>query len=90
MAVAGIAMSSYYEAGGVGLSARRFAVTTAVQQLLTSFEALTDIEKCEAADEVLRRSLRLGYAPLPDEALVAAAEGTFLDLDAREAADANP
>lgn len=69
---------------------RRPNMTASVQQLLNSFEALTDAEKQEAVAEVLRRSLQLGYPPLPEGALVAAAEELFLDLDVREAADAQP
>jgi hypothetical protein len=65
-------------------------MTTAVQQLLNSFDALTDAEKQEAAVEVLRRLQQSVPADLPEEALVAAAEELFLDLDARESADAQP
>jgi hypothetical protein len=68
----------------------RYRVTTAVQQLLNAFDALTDAEKHQAAAEVLRRALELAPAELPEEALVAAAEELFLDLDVREAADAQP
>jgi hypothetical protein len=63
-------------------------LTKAVQQLLESFDGLTDAEKQVAAAEVLRRSVKGGYPPLSDEVLTAAAEELFLDLDAREAADA--
>jgi hypothetical protein len=63
-------------------------VTTAVKLLLESFDALSDAEKQEVTAEVLRRTLRLVSPELPEEALVAAAEALFLDLDAREAADA--
>ena len=65
-------------------------MTIAVQQLLASFESLTDAEKQEAAAEVLRRSLRQDYGPLSEETLIAAADQLFLDLDAREAADGHP
>ena len=63
-------------------------MTKAVQQLIESFEALTEVERQEALAEVLRRSPRLEYTTLPEEGLIAAAEELFLDLDAREAADA--
>lgn len=65
-------------------------MTTAVRQLLDSFEALSEAEKQEAIAEVLRRSTQLVPGDLPEEALVAAAEELFLELDAREAADAQP
>ena len=65
-------------------------MTTAVRQLLDSFEALSDAEKQEAIAEVLRRSAQLAPGDLPEEALVAAAEELFLELDAREATDAQP
>ena len=65
-------------------------MTRAVQRLLDSFDALTDAEKQAAATEVIRRSLRLAQPPLPDDALVAAADELFLELDVREAADAQP
>jgi hypothetical protein len=58
--------------------------------LLNSFDTLTDTEKQEAVAGVLRRALALMPAELPEEALVAAAEELFLDLDAREAGDAQP
>jgi hypothetical protein len=61
-----------------------------VQQLLQSFDALTPVEKQAAAAEVLRRSLELDQGALPEESFIAAAEELFLELDAREAADAQP
>ena len=65
-------------------------MTAAVHQLIQSFEALSDAEKHEAMAEVLRRGLALDQGPLSDEELVVAAEELFLELDAREAADAQP
>ena len=65
-------------------------MTRAVQQLLESFESLTEAEKQEATAEVLRRSLQSNYAALSDEAFIEMTEQLFLDLDAREAADAQP
>ena len=60
-------------------------MTIAVQQFLATFDALTDAEKQRAAVEVLRRIDCLSPVDLPEEALVAAAEELFLDLDKREA-----
>jgi hypothetical protein len=64
------------------------AMTAGVQQLLRSFDALSEAEKQEAAAEVLRRTLPAGSDDLPEESLTMAAEALFLELDAREAADA--
>jgi hypothetical protein len=63
-------------------------MTTAVQRILDSFEALSEAEQQQAASEVLRRVLDSSPPDLSDEALVEAAEALFLELDAREAADA--
>jgi hypothetical protein len=63
-------------------------MTTAVEKLLASFDALSEAEKQEAAAAILRRTAQLAPADMPEDALVAAAEDLFLDLDAREAADA--
>jgi hypothetical protein len=65
-------------------------LTDAVQQLLKSFDALTEAEQREAAAELLRRVSQLEWPELPDGALVTAAEELFLDLDAREAAHGQP
>jgi len=64
-------------------------VTTGVRQLLDSFDALSETEKHEAAVELLRRVQREAHGPVPDEALVEAADELFQELDAREAADAH-
>jgi hypothetical protein len=63
-------------------------MTTAVQALLVLFDALSEGERHEAAVELLRRIAPT--AELPNEALVAAADEVFRELDAREAADALP
>lgn len=65
-------------------------MTAAVQQLLRAFDALTEVEQREAAVEILHRAPSLEAVDLPDEALVSAAEGLCRELDAREAADAEP
>jgi hypothetical protein len=63
-------------------------MTTQVQELLHSFDALSDGDKRELATEILRRSLTLDSPPLSDEQLVGAAEEVFLQLDRREAESA--
>lgn len=62
-------------------------MTEAVQQLLDTFEALSESEKREAAAHLLRRVLEGESGDIPGDALVAATEELFLELDAREAAD---
>jgi hypothetical protein len=65
-------------------------MTQAVQHIIETFEHLSDAEKQQAAAELLRRTLDLAPAQIPDESLVEAADELFRDLDAREAADAQP
>jgi len=69
------------------LPSRRRFVSTSVQELLDSFEALSDAEKHEAAVELLRRVQEESPGDLSDQALVEAADELFRGLDAREAAD---
>ena len=59
----------------------------AVKGVLKAFDALTELEKREAAVEVLRRSTILASGDLPDATLVAAADELFLELDTRESAN---
>jgi len=63
-------------------------MTQSVQEFLTAFDALSDSDKHVAALEVLRRMWPEGVPPLDDESLVGAAYALFVELDAREAADA--
>lgn len=58
-----------------------------VQQILDSFELLTDAEKQELASEILRRTVKFDLPALTDEELVSTAEELFLELDRRESAD---
>ena len=62
-------------------------MTEAVQELLHTFDALTDAEKQEATVQLLRRAIEDESGDVPEDALVAAAEELFLELDAREAPD---
>ncbi len=64
-------------------------MSAAVLALIESFEALSEAERHEAVVEILRRSLPSGTEALPDDELVIAAEALFVELDAREAADAH-
>ena len=74
----------------VATSQRRHEMTGAVQELLDTFDTLSEAEQHEAAAQVLRRVVNGESGEIPEEALVAAAEELFLELDAREAADDQP
>jgi hypothetical protein len=63
-------------------------MTTAVQNLLRSFDRLSEPEKQEAMAAILRRSLALDFPPLSEEELILSAEELFLELDRQEAQDA--
>jgi len=65
-------------------------MTTAVEQLLTSFDSLSDDEKQEAVAELFRRIVGNDSGPRSDEALTALADELFVELDAHEAADEGP
>ena len=62
-------------------------MTSAVRDLLRSFQSLIDAEKHEAASLLLRQVVQGETGDVGDESLVAVAEEMFLDLDAREADD---
>jgi len=62
-------------------------MTSAVRDLLRSFQSLSDAEKHEAASLLLRQVVQGEAGDVGDDALVAVAEELFLDLDAREARD---
>jgi hypothetical protein len=70
-------------------------MSEAVQDLLNSFDRLPESERREALSEILKRSkdvdamITVGDNSLSeeDEELIHLAEMTFLELDAREAAD---
>ena len=59
-----------------------------IEQVLTAFDALPEHEKHLAAVEVLRRAWPQRVLNLGDDALLAAADSLFVELDACEAADA--
>ena len=62
-------------------------MTSAVRDLLRSFQSLSDAEKHEAASLLLRQVVQGEAGDIGDDTLVAVAEGLFLELDAREAGD---
>ncbi len=63
---------------------------TPAENLIATFEQLPDAEKQEVASAILRRTLKIEFPPVSDEELVLSAEETFLELDRRKAADAQP
>jgi hypothetical protein len=65
-------------------------MTQAVRSWIETFETLSEAERREAVVELLRRAGGSDLAELEDETLVEAAESVFLELDAREDADAQP
>ncbi|MGI2902530.1 hypothetical protein [Tolypothrix sp. VBCCA 56010] len=54
------------------------------QELLSTFDSLTESEKLEIALEILKRVIHLDFPPLSDEDLVWNAEELFLELDKQE------
>lgn len=62
-------------------------MTEPVNELLNAFDALSDAERRVAAAEVLRRVLQDEPGDLEEDALTAAAEDLFLELDERERED---
>lgn len=60
-------------------------MTALVQELLNTFDRLTDSERLELVLEILKRTVDLDFPPLSDEDLVLNAEELFLELDEQEA-----
>ena len=60
-------------------------MTTAVRDLIRSFQSLSDAEKREAASFLLRQVVQDETSDLGTEPFTAIAEELFLDLDAEEA-----
>jgi hypothetical protein len=60
-------------------------MTALVQELLDTFDRLTDSERLDLVLEILKRTIYLDFPPLSDEDLVLNAEGIFLELDEQEA-----
>ena len=56
-------------------------MTPVVQDLLTTFDRLTDSERLDLASEILKRTAYLDFPPLSDEDLMLNAEEIFLQLD---------
>ncbi|MDF5728515.1 MAG: hypothetical protein PUP92_10880 [Rhizonema sp. PD38] len=56
-----------------------------MQNLLNSFENLSESEKWEMASEIVKRTVSFDFPALSDEDLTLSAEEFFLELDKREA-----
>lgn len=61
-------------------------MTARVQELLKTFDQLTDLEQRSLASEILKRVIDLDFPPLSNEDLVLNAEELFLELDKQETA----
>lgn len=59
-------------------------MTALVQELLDTFDRLTEEERLDLVLEILKRTVYLDFPPLSDEDLVLNAEELFLELDDRE------
>lgn len=62
-------------------------MNTVVQELLNSFDQLTDSERQEFAAEILKRIVHLDSQPLSDDDLALNAEELFVELDKQESAN---
>jgi hypothetical protein len=61
---------------------------TPAENVIATFDRLPETEKQEVAAAILRRTLQIDFPPVSDNELVLSAEETFLELDRREAEDA--
>jgi len=59
-------------------------MSTTVEDILDSFDHLSEAEKRELVSEILRRTTAMSFPPLTDEELILNAETLFLELDQRE------
>lgn len=62
-------------------------MSTDVQNLIKTFNQLSEAEQREVASEILRRTINFDLPDVSDEELLRNAEGLFLELDRREAED---
>ena len=56
-------------------------MTILVEELLNTFDRLTDSERLDLVLEILKQTVDLDFPPLSDKDLVLNAEGIFLELD---------
>ena len=62
-------------------------MSTTVEEILDSFDHLSETEKRELASEIIRRTVEFDLLSLTDEELVLNADALFLELDQRELAN---
>ena len=60
-------------------------MTASAQELIKTFDGLSESEQLEVAHEILRRLVSFDFPSLTDEDLVLSAEELFLILDQQEA-----
>ena len=60
-------------------------MTALAQELIKTFDGLSESEQLEVAQEILRRLVSVDFPSLTDEDLVLSAEELFLILDQQEA-----
>jgi len=61
---------------------------TPAQNIIDTFDGLSESEKLEVAAAILRRTAEMEFGSLSEDELILSAEETFLELDRREAEDA--
>lgn len=59
-------------------------MTTAVKDMLHSFELLSDEDKRELFSEIIKKTAQFDFPSLSDNDLISCAENTFLELDRKE------
>jgi hypothetical protein len=62
-------------------------MSTTVEEILDSFDHLSEAEKRELASEIIRRTVEFDLPTLTDEEFIMNAEVLFLELDKRESAN---
>jgi hypothetical protein len=62
-------------------------MTALVEEILNTFDHLTESERSEFIVEILKRVADFNVPPMSDEDLVLNAETIFLELDQQETAD---
>ncbi|MFL6275317.1 MAG: hypothetical protein ACJ74G_08890 [Blastocatellia bacterium] len=62
-------------------------MSVSVDELLHSFDQLSEAEKRELTSEIIRRTIDFDLPALTDEEFVLNAEALFLELDQRESAN---
>ena len=64
-------------------------MTQAIEEVLKKFDELAEVEQQEAICEMLKRISKQETSPLSEQEMILNAEELFLELDKREATDAN-